>query len=159
MTGAGGVLASLSPRIRLFRLRLLQPVRHPHLAVHRRRGGEMLLGLLALVRAPVELAEAEVAVGDEGARSRRIPAEYGLPMPRQICAMAVGERLHLQRHIHSKEATGLLVQSARDDDRAVVRYGDETAVECGVELRRKQQAVVDVKALGVAVAVRPRCAS
>src|SRR5262249_2270739 len=48
-------------------LYLLQPVRHPHLAVHRRRGGEMLLRLLALARAPVELAEAEVAVGDERA--------------------------------------------------------------------------------------------
>ncbi len=29
------------------RLRLLQPVRHPHLAVHRRRNAEMLLRLLA----------------------------------------------------------------------------------------------------------------
>src|SRR5262249_2408888 len=47
-------------------LGLLQPVRHAHLAVHRRRGGEMFSGLLALARAPVELAEAEVAVGDEG---------------------------------------------------------------------------------------------
>src|SRR5215475_2315758 len=45
-----------------FRLRFMQPVRHAHLAVHRRRGGEMLPGLLALVRAPVEFAEAEVAV-------------------------------------------------------------------------------------------------
>ena len=42
------------------RFRLLQPVRHPHLAVHRRCGGEMLLRLLTLARAPVELAEAEV---------------------------------------------------------------------------------------------------
>src|SRR5262245_11148513 len=49
------------------RLRPLQPVRHPHLAVHRRRGGEVLLRLLALARASAELAEAEVAVGDEGA--------------------------------------------------------------------------------------------
>src|SRR5262249_40050818 len=47
-------------------LRLLQPVRHPHLAVYRRGGGEMLLRLFALARAPVELAEAEVAVGDFG---------------------------------------------------------------------------------------------
>src|SRR5215831_1260318 len=31
-----------------FQLRLLQPVRHPHLTVHRRRGGEMILRLLAL---------------------------------------------------------------------------------------------------------------
>ena len=39
----------------------------PNLAEHRRRGGEMLLGLLAHVRAAVELAEAEMAVGDEEA--------------------------------------------------------------------------------------------
>jgi len=51
-----------------FRLRLLQPEAHVHLAVHRRGGGEVLLRLLALARAPVELAEAEVAVGDEGAQ-------------------------------------------------------------------------------------------
>jgi hypothetical protein len=41
-------------------VRLLQPVRHLHLAVHRRRGGEVLLCLLALARAPGEFAEAEV---------------------------------------------------------------------------------------------------
>src|SRR5262245_38172010 len=45
---------------------LLQPVRHLHLAVHPYRRSEMLLRQLALARAPVELAEAEVAVGDEG---------------------------------------------------------------------------------------------
>src|SRR5262245_55713737 len=48
------------------RPRLFQPVRHPHLAVHRRRGGEVLLCLLALARAPVQLAETEVTVRDEG---------------------------------------------------------------------------------------------
>src|SRR5262249_15827909 len=64
-TASAGVL--LHPR-----LRLLLPVRHPHLAVHRRRGGEMRLRLLALARAPVELAEAEVAVGDEGAHAARL---------------------------------------------------------------------------------------
>ena len=37
-------------------LGLLQPVRHPHLAEHRRRGGEMCLCLVALAGAPVELA-------------------------------------------------------------------------------------------------------
>src|SRR6185295_5485575 len=45
---------------------LLQPEPHVHLAVHPRCGGELLSGLLALVRVRVELAEAEVAVGDEG---------------------------------------------------------------------------------------------
>ena len=35
--------AKLSPNLRHLCLRLLQLVRHPHLAVHRRRGGEVLL--------------------------------------------------------------------------------------------------------------------
>src|SRR5215472_3379075 len=52
-----------------FRSRAVQPVRHSHLAVHRRRYSEMLLRLLALARALVDLAEAEVAVGDEGAHA------------------------------------------------------------------------------------------
>jgi len=38
-------------------------------AVQRRGGGEVLAGLLALVRAPVEFGEAEVAVGDERAHA------------------------------------------------------------------------------------------
>ena len=42
------------------RLRPLQPVRHTHLAIHVRRDGEMLPGLLALARAPVELVETEI---------------------------------------------------------------------------------------------------
>ena len=62
LTAAGNVA-----HCRLLRLGLLQPEAHAHVAVHRRRGGEVLAGLLALARAPVELAEAEVAVGDERA--------------------------------------------------------------------------------------------
>jgi hypothetical protein len=65
-------LGTCSCQLSQLRLRLLQPVRHPHLAVHRRRRREVLLGLLALARAPVELAEAEVAVGDEGAHAARL---------------------------------------------------------------------------------------
>jgi len=37
-------------------LRLLQPIRHTHLAIHRRRGGEVLLRRLALACAPEDLA-------------------------------------------------------------------------------------------------------
>jgi hypothetical protein len=55
-------------------LRLLQPVRHPHLAIHRRRGSEMLLRLLTLARAPGELAEAEVAVSNQGGRLLHVTA-------------------------------------------------------------------------------------
>src|SRR5262249_20611648 len=67
-------LASAAERVnsgqfRHLPLRLLQPIRHPHLAIHRRRGGEVLLRLLALARAPVQLAQTEVAVGDEGAHT------------------------------------------------------------------------------------------
>src|SRR6202022_5102035 len=54
----------MSGKLARLRLRLLQPEAHVHLAVHRRRGDEVLLSLLPPARAPVELAEAEVAVGD-----------------------------------------------------------------------------------------------
>src|SRR5207237_6929097 len=60
--------SALSKFINL-RLRLLQPEPHVHLAVHRRRSREVLLGVLQLAHAPVELAEPEVAVGDEGAHA------------------------------------------------------------------------------------------
>jgi hypothetical protein len=42
--------------------------------------GEMLPGLLALVRAAVDLAEAEVAVGDEGAHPETHGELEGLPI-------------------------------------------------------------------------------
>src|SRR5262249_13805449 len=54
------------------RLRLLQPEPHVHLAVHRRRGGEVLARLFALARARAQLPEAEVAVGDERAHAARL---------------------------------------------------------------------------------------
>src|SRR5262245_43366080 len=71
---------------------LLQPVRHAHLAVHRRRGSEMLLRLRALARAPVELAEAEVAVGDEGAHAARLGERERLAVMdlAPVCFEAVG---------------------------------------------------------------------
>ncbi len=40
--------------------------------VHRRRGGEVLAGLVALAVALGELGEAEMAVGDEGAHAARL---------------------------------------------------------------------------------------
>src|SRR5499433_1413228 len=64
------LLSGLIGPLREFGLRLLQPVRHPHLVIHRRRSGEMLLRLLALARAPVELPEAEVAVGETRAHRK-----------------------------------------------------------------------------------------
>src|SRR6516162_11947471 len=50
-----------------FRFRLLQPEAHIHVAVHRRRRHEMLVCLRLLPGAPIELPEAEVAVGLERA--------------------------------------------------------------------------------------------
>src|SRR4030095_38645 len=60
------------------RLRLLQPVRHPHLAVHRCRSGQVLRRPLALARALVELAEAAVAVSDERAHAELFCENYRL---------------------------------------------------------------------------------
>src|SRR5262245_30202708 len=74
--------SSASQQLLYLSLRLLQPVRHPHLAVHRRRGGQVLLRLRALARATVELAKAEVAVGDEGAHSEFLGQRGGLAVAR-----------------------------------------------------------------------------
>jgi hypothetical protein len=63
----------LSPKHHLY---LLQIEPHIHLAVHRRGGGEVFLGFLPLARAPVELAEAEVAVAMSG-RMPSAPASAG----------------------------------------------------------------------------------
>src|SRR6266849_3309321 len=59
-------------------LRLLQPEPHVHLAVHRGRDGEVLLCFLPLARAPGELTEAEVAVGDERAHAQLVGEGEGL---------------------------------------------------------------------------------
>jgi hypothetical protein len=51
------------------RFRLLKPVGHAHFAVHRHRGGEVLLGLLAIAPAAVKSAETQVTVSDERAHA------------------------------------------------------------------------------------------
>src|SRR5215467_12138142 len=64
-----------SPALGEFRqlsIRLLQPEPNVHLAVHRRRGGEVFARLLALARARAQLPEAEVAVGDERAHATQL---------------------------------------------------------------------------------------
>ena len=60
------------------RLRLLLPVRHAHVAVHSRRGDEVLLRLLPFASASGELAEAEVAAGDEGPHAARFGERQSL---------------------------------------------------------------------------------
>lgn len=70
--------------------------------------------------------------------------------------MAVRERPHAERPIEPQHPSRLVVERGRHDDRAVVGDGDEAAVEGGVELRREEEPVPDVEALGVARAVGPR---
>src|SRR5262249_46801146 len=90
---AGGVNRRTSSADLLnLRLRLLQPVRHVHFAIHRRRGGEVLLGLLALAGAPVELAEAEVAVGDERAYAELVGERQRLSVVPGCVFAASGRR-------------------------------------------------------------------
>ena len=62
--GSGAVVL---PQFLRLSLRLFQPEPHVHLVVHRRCGGEVLPGLIALVCASVKPAEPEMAVGDERA--------------------------------------------------------------------------------------------
>src|SRR6266849_2627807 len=56
----------------------VEPEPHVHLAVHRRRDGEVLARVIPLVRSPVEFAKAEVAVGDERAHPELLGQRPGL---------------------------------------------------------------------------------
>src|SRR6516165_1533643 len=60
-------------------LRLGQPEAHVHLAIHRGGGGQGLLRLCLVASPAVELAETEVAVGDE-----RAHVELGRPRQRLL---------------------------------------------------------------------------
>ena len=87
-----------------FRLRLFQPEAHAHLAVHGRRGGEVLTRRLALASDPGEPAEAEVAVGDEGSHTERL-------RERQRLAVVAGSALGVacRRDVTGKaEGVGLV---------------------------------------------------
>ena len=93
-------------RCRLFhlRLRLLQPEPHVHLAVHRRGSDEVLLSLLARACSPVELAEAEVAVGDRGAHAELVSQRHRAPEV-GLCGLHVGG-IAAGRHL-AEEAKGV----------------------------------------------------
>src|ERR1700730_10367353 len=58
-------------------LRLLPPVRHAHLAIHRRRSGEVFAGQVTVVGASVELAEAERTRGDKGPHAELLGKRQG----------------------------------------------------------------------------------
>src|SRR5260370_1411210 len=71
---------STSRQLLDLRLRLLQPVRHIHPAVRRRRVREGFAGRPVFAGAPVKLAEAEVAVGDEGPHAAGLGQRQRLPI-------------------------------------------------------------------------------
>src|SRR5712692_1869001 len=73
-------------------LRLLQPETHVHLAAHRRRGGEVLVRLLPVARAPEELTEAEVAAGDKRPHAQLVGEGEGL-------AESVGSGIRVARRL------------------------------------------------------------
>src|SRR5882724_5732947 len=61
-------------------LRLLQPESHVHLAVHRRSGRKVFAGFLMGAHTSIELAEAEVAVGNHRAHVNFLGDGHGLPV-------------------------------------------------------------------------------
>jgi hypothetical protein len=79
-----------------------QPEPPVHLAVHRDRSGQVLMGLLALACAPVELAEAEVAVGDERAQASRARPT---PAPRRVDRATGRQRMALFSFHHCQHGT------------------------------------------------------
>src|SRR5262245_53203090 len=80
------------PQLTHLRLRPLLPERHIHLAVHRRSRREVLLRLLTRARAPVELAEAEMAVGNKRPHAARLRERQRLAVVglAALCVEAVG---------------------------------------------------------------------
>src|SRR5262245_39295014 len=86
----------------LLQFYLLQPELHPHLAVHRRGGCQMLPCLRPVPGTLVQLAEPEVAVGGEGSH-----AEFGGQSP---CVTVVANRPFNRRRIAVR---GDLAQEAK----------------------------------------------
>jgi hypothetical protein len=90
-------------------LRLLQPVGHAHFAVHRHRGGNVLLGLLAISPAAVNFAATHVAMGDKRAHAARLGVRHGLA----IVAFSVLGAGDCGDVTHEAEGVGLAAPSAR----------------------------------------------
>src|SRR5262245_51315134 len=77
--GGAAQCAVVDPRSRAhLRPRLLQVEPHVHLAIHGRGHSDMLLRLLGSTGAPVELAETEVAVGDQRTHAELAGQRRGL---------------------------------------------------------------------------------
>jgi hypothetical protein len=57
--------APILTQLAQLRFRLVKPVGHAHFTVHRHRGGEVIMGLLAIAPAAMQFAVAQVAMGDK----------------------------------------------------------------------------------------------
>ena len=102
-------------------LRLLQPERHAHVAVHRRRRREMLVRGRPAVHAPMKPAEPEVAVRNERPHSAGL-GERQCPLVGRLPARGI-ERVRIGRDLGAQvERVG---QVAGPDRRAVKRVTAE----------------------------------
>src|SRR5262245_8607777 len=77
-SGGFATTCKASPKLLQLRLDLLQPEAHVHLAVHRGRACQVLLGLPPVAGAAVEPAQAEVTVGGEGTHPELVGPGEGL---------------------------------------------------------------------------------
>jgi len=66
---AHGTMCPCLTQLAQLLFRLLQPVRHVHFAVHRRRDGEVFLSPLAIAPAMMQFGEAEMTMGYERAHA------------------------------------------------------------------------------------------
>jgi len=78
-----------------------------------------------------------------------------LAVPRQKHAMRIDEPSDRKRPVEPQDLPRGGVEPVRNDDPAGVVDGHESAVEGGVELGGKEQAIEHVQPFGVGVAVRP----
>src|SRR5215468_5301218 len=77
---AGHLRRSRLPQQLQLGLRLIEPVRYAHFAVHRRGGVQMFLGLHPLTGALAEVSEPEMAVGDKGPKPKLACYRERLPV-------------------------------------------------------------------------------
>src|SRR6266536_522225 len=69
MDSRAGMAGSALPQLLQLRFRPFQPQSHSHLPHHCRRSSEMLFSLLSAPYPPIQFAQTNVAMRDEGAHS------------------------------------------------------------------------------------------
>src|SRR5262249_21142804 len=88
-------------------LRLLRPVAHAQFAVHRYRGGEVLLSVPTIALTAIQFAETKLAVGDERAHSALLGKRQGL----SVTAFSVLRALRRGNIASKAEGMGLVSPS------------------------------------------------